>query len=170
MRNDETNFSFRISFDLVDWNNTADQAFGALARVREVGLGTLDGYAFTYSTDGSIDLSRINNEAPTGLGSAAVTLNPANDYRFVFVGVGTTLVGEVFDLANLSTPLATVFGNDAAFTNGLSGLVVFDNSPTELGTTDATFDNFVVIVPEPSTYALFGLGAAVLAWRRWKKK
>ena len=96
-------------------------------------------------------------------------LNPANDYRFVFTGTGSNFLGQVFDLSNLTTPLASVAGADATFASGVGGFVVFDNTPTASGITDATFDNFVAIVPEPSTYALFGLGAAVLAWRRWKR-
>jgi hypothetical protein len=96
-------------------------------------------------------------------------LNPANDYRFVFVGVGSNFQGQVYDLANLATPLATVNGTDATFASGVNGFVVFDNTPTGNGTTDATFDNYVAVVPEPSTCALLGLAAAVCAWMRRKK-
>jgi len=169
VRNDQSYSDFAIVFDLVDWNNTQDQAFGALARVSQLGLGTTDGYAFTYSTDGSIDISRINDEAPTGLGSAAITLSTANDYRFVFTSIGSVLVGQVFNLADLSTPLATANGVDATFASGVSGLVVFDNSPTGTGATDATFDNYFATVPEPSTVGLLlvgGVGFFFAAARR----
>ena len=162
LRNDQSYSDFAVVFDLVDWNNTQDQAFGALARVSQAGLGTTDGYAFTYSTDGSIDISRINDETPTGLGSAAITLSTANDYRFVFTGLGTVLVGQVFNLADLSTPLATASGFDAAFATGVNGLLVFDNSPAGTGATDATFDNYFATVPEPSTAGLLLTGGVGL--------
>lgn len=167
VRADQTYTDFSASFDLVDWDNAQDQAFGLLARISQPGLGTTDGYAFTYSTDGSIDISRILDEAPSGVATASVTLNPANDYRFVFTGSGSSLSGAVFDLANLSTPLATINGTDATYAGGILGLIVFDNSGT--GAPDATFDNYAAVVPEPSTIALLsigGLGLLSFATRR----
>jgi len=169
LRTDQTYSDFAVSFDLVDWNNSQDQAFGMLARVSQPGLGTTDGYAFTYATDGSIQISRILNEAASTVGGAAATLNPANDYRFVFTGSGSSFVGAVFDLANLSTPVATVSGTDATYASGFLGLIVFDSSPTGTGATDATFDNYAAVVPEPSSVALLstgGLGLLLFAARR----
>jgi hypothetical protein len=162
VRTDQSYSDFSVSFDLVDWNNAQDQAFGALARLSQIGLGTTDGYAFTYATDGSIDISRILNEAASNVATASVTLNPLNDYRFVFSGTGSSFVGSVFDLANLSTPVATVSGTDATYASGFLGVLVFDNSPTGTGAPDATFDNYVAVVPEPSSVALLCMGGLVL--------
>lgn len=162
LREDVTYTDFQISYDLIDWNNTLDQAFGVMARVNNATLGDTDGYAFTYSTDGSINLSEIANESPSGLDSASITLNPANDYRFWFTGVGGSLTGVVYDLADLTTPLATVTASDATYASGVSGLLVFDNSATGTGATDATFDNYVALVPEPSTLGLLALASLVL--------
>ena len=162
LRNDVSYTVFNVTFDVVDWNNTLNQAFGALARVNQLGLGTTDGYAFTYATGGTIDISRVLNEAPTGLGSASITLNPANDYRFVFSGNGTSLSGQVFDLANLSAPLATLNVTDAMFASGNAGFVVFDNTPAGTGSAAATFDNYVGAVPEPSAHLLLVAGGIAL--------
>jgi hypothetical protein len=156
LRTDQTYTDFSVSYDLVDWNNSLNQAFGVLGRVTNPGLGTTDGYALTYSTGGSIDISRITGETPTGLGSSSITLNPANDYRFVFTGTGNALVGQVFDLSDLSTPLATATGTDSTYASGINGFVVFDNSGAAAA--DATFDNYVATVPEPSSLALMAIG------------
>ena len=169
LRTDQTYTDFSVSYDLVDWNNSLNQAFGVLGRVTNPGLGTTDGYALTYSTGGSIDISRITGEAPTGLGSFSVTLNPANDYRFVFTGTGNTLAGQVFDLSDLSTPLATVTSTDSTYGSGINGFVVFDNSGA--ATADATFDNYVATVPEPSSLALLVAGGVgLMLFRRRSSK
>jgi hypothetical protein len=159
-----SNFStFSISIDLVGWDDTLNQAVGALARLNSVGPGTTTGYALTYQpTQHAMDISRITSEANSGtLGSVPLILDPAKDYRMVFTGSGNAFTGTVYDLADLSTPVQTVTGTDAnnTYTNGFPGLLVFDNSGGT-GTGDATFDNFVVsdtIVPEPAGAAILGV-------------
>jgi hypothetical protein len=162
---------FYASVDIVNWNNAFDQAFGLLARVTTPGAGSTNGYAFTYSTGGaSIDISRVTEERPAGVGAADVTLDPGQDYRFVFTGDGTVLTGSVYALGDLTTPLATVTGADATYATGITGLVVFDNaSDTDVQVgADATFDNFTAgVVPEPgSAGVLLVLGAWALRRRR----
>jgi hypothetical protein len=166
-RQDATYSQFYVSVDMVDWDNTLDQAFGILARVSTPGLGTTDGYAFSYSVDGSIDISLVNNEAPTGLGDANVMLDPAQDYRLVFEGNGPELVGRVFDLRDLITPVATATGNDATYASGIAGVFIFDNSGGGQPA-DATFDNYLGgVVPEPGSAALLvALGGLALRRRR----
>src|SRR4051794_16808059 len=39
---------FYLSVDVLDWDDTLDQAFGILARLENIGLGTTTGYVFTY--------------------------------------------------------------------------------------------------------------------------
>jgi len=170
-----SNFStFSISVDVVDWDNAPtpfDQDFGLLARLNNVGAASTTGYALTYSPMArTIDLNRITGEKPAGLGNAPVTLDPSKDYRLVFTGVGNSFTGQVYDLADLSTPLQTLMASDPnnTYTNGFPGLLVFDNSGTHTG--DATFDNFVAsdtIAPEPTGAAIFGVVALFgLAARR----
>jgi hypothetical protein len=146
IRNDESFTGFYISVDLVNWDGNLDQAFGILARVNNVGLAQTDGYALTYATDGSIDISFIDNEQPDGRGDTGVVLNPLQDYRLVFSGAGEKLRGQVFLLENPGLPLALAEGTDATYASGNTGLVVFDNSGGT-GTTDATFDNYVATIP-----------------------
>jgi len=164
-----TNYTtFSASVDLVDWDNSLDQAFGLLARTSSIGLGTTNGYAFTYATDGpSIDISRVTGEQAKNLGSMAVTLDPAKDYRLVFQGVGDSLTGAVYDLTDLTTPLAVATATDATYTAGVNGVFVFDNSPTKDQPADATFDNFSATstVPEPAAISAI-LFAALACYRR----
>jgi hypothetical protein len=166
--------TFSVSADLVDWNtsSTVNQAFGILARLSSVGLQTTNGYALTYAPTGStLDITRIAGEqiaAQPGRTTVVPALDPAKDYRLVFTGVGDSLNGALYDLTNLSTPVATVSAIDPTYSSGFAGVFVFDNGGTS-GTADATFDNFSASdgVPEPTGAAVCGLLAlAGLAVRR----
>ena len=169
-RNDASYSRFYVAVDIIDWDDALDQSFGVLARVDpgSVGLGTLDGYAFTYSNDGpSIDISRVVNEDPVEGTAGVVTLTPGQDYRLVFEGNGDQLRGAVYALSDLVTPLAEVNRTDATYATGISGLVVFDNGNGAAGA-NAVFDNYLAgVVPEPgSAAALITLAAALLRRRR----
>jgi hypothetical protein len=161
---------FYVSVDLVDWDNTRDQAFGILARTTNMGLGTTNGYAFTYATDGpSIDISKVTGEQASNLGTAVVTLDPAKDYRRIFEGTGASLSGRVYDLANLGTPVAVATASDATYASGVNGLFVFDNGAAGTDApSDATFDNFsaATAVPEPALAVLPLLTLAATAASR----
>lgn len=141
---------FYLTFDLVDWDNSLDQIYGVLARVSNVGPGTLNGYAFTYATRtgrsglGELELLRITNERGSDLSGATalISLNPALDYRFVFTGVGNSFTGRVYSITNFATPLATITGTDPTYASGLVGLFTYDNSPSGANRADVTFDNF----------------------------
>jgi hypothetical protein len=165
--NGNTYTNFTMSVDLVDWDDTLDQAFGILSRTTSIGLGTTNGYAFTYATHGpSIDISRVTGERATNLASADVTLDPSHDYRLVFQGVGDTLTGNVYDLTDLATSLASATATDATYPSGVNGIFVYDNSTPQNLPADATFDNFSATstVPEPTCLGLLLL--ATLARRR----
>jgi hypothetical protein len=165
--NANTYTTFTASVDLVDWDNILDQAFGILSRTTTVGLGTTNGYAFTYATQGpSIDISKVTGEQASNLASADVVLDPSRDYRLVFQGNGATLTGTVYDLADLTTPLATATADDATYASGVNGIFVFDNSATRDQPADATFDNLTAAssVPEPTCLGLLLL--ATLGSRR----
>jgi hypothetical protein len=167
--NANTYTTFTASVDLVDWDNTLDQAFGILSRTTTIGLGTTNGYAFTYATQGpSIDISKVTGEQARNLASADVPLDPTHDYRLVFQGDGNTLTGAVYDLADLNAPLATATANDATYPGGVNGIFVFDNSATKDQPADATFDNLTAAsttVPEPTALTLLLL-TPLLAYHR----
>lgn len=167
--------AFRVSVDLVTWNDSLDQAFGILARVAEPGLATLDGYALTYvneqgTASSTLQIIRIRNEDTAGgtLATISIRLTPGQGYRLVFSGIGAQLTGEVYALTNLTTPLATITANNAEFTSGACGLFVYDNSTGGGGTADATFDNFSASPPLaplqvlPVTNQVFAI-----AWPDW---
>jgi hypothetical protein len=167
---------FYVAVDVVDWNPALNQAFGVLARVREVGLGQTDGYAFTWDKGGGdLDITRIVNENPSSGGGGGVPVN-GNDrvefvsgrhYRLVFLGKGTQLTGRVYELPNDNTPVAEITGSDANFADGISGLVIYDNTSTGTGATDVTFDNYVAYPEEPPRIAYNwspGTAELILSW------
>ena len=138
--------AFRVEVDLVDWDNGIAQDIGVLGSLREVGLATTNGYAFSYDTDGQAAfLSVLTGEQNSTLGSVPVTLNPGQQYRMVLQGFFDVeefygqLCGEIFALDDLETPLATVFGSSFEYPSGTCGVFT---ATTGSGTTDATFDNY----------------------------
>lgn len=153
LRRDVTYTDFYITVDVVAWNPALDQVFGIMARVENIGLGQTTGYSMTWAQDGpDLDISRITGEDATGVtvsGNEAAPLVPGHSYRFVFIGKGPVLTGRVYDLADLTTPLAEITGSDGAYSSGVCGLVVYDNTSAGSGTTDATFDNYVALPEEP---------------------
>src|SRR6266404_2616183 len=143
---------FYSTVDVVDWDDTLDQAFGILARLENVGLGTTTGYVFTYQElDHSVSISVINNEAASDLPatSTPITLFRTNSYRFVFTGQGTNFEGRIYQFPDTDNPIITVSGSDDTYSNGIGGLLVFDNSSSGNGTGDATYDNYFAAVHEP---------------------
>jgi len=114
LRTNVTYTDFYIAVDVVGWDDSLDQAFGILARVREPGLGTTDGYALSYQTGNpgnpGLQISVITNEVPsmaqpTNNNIGTVRLSPTNTYRLVFLGRGTNLEGRVYLASDLSHPL-----------------------------------------------------------------
>jgi hypothetical protein len=146
---------FYIEVDLVNWNNSIDQAAGILARVTTPALGTTKGYAFTIQVaDTDISIARLDNEAPTDLSGSSKHFvpDPSKDYRMVFIGRGTHFIGRIYELPNVETPVITTTGDDATYASGINGLVIADltsvSSATGVGA-DATFDNYRALTAEP---------------------
>lgn len=162
--------NFGVSVDLLGWDDTLQQAVGVMGRAQEIGLGTTDGYSVTYVRlfglpASQLVLSRISNEQVTAIASQWISLDPSKDYRIEMLGSGSQLVGNLYELSNLSQPVATCSAVDATYASGACGLVVnatVQNLSTKL---DATLDN-LSIIPEPSTAALVMFGGVVLALRR----
>lgn len=170
IRDDATYSDFQTAVDVLNWGGSSNLAIGLLARTRrEAAPGTLDGYAFTYSTGGTtpgINLSVVTDERANDVVTPVpVTLVNGLSYRFVFTGRGPQLTGTVYALSDPATPLATITGTDVAYGSGVNGLVVFDNTNTS--PVSGTFDNYFAAVPEPASAGLVLLGlAGALARRR----
>lgn len=174
-RADVNQTQFINTVDLVDWDDSVSQSFGLVSRASSFGPGTTDGYALLIcDVCNYIMIGRITDEVlsaptsdPDSTGSSVVTveIDSANDYRLIFSGSGTSLIGQIFDLSDLSKPLATVTATDATYLSGNPGVLVAANL-NDPGVTDATFDNFSAAVPEPGSALLLGLSGLVLLRRR----
>jgi hypothetical protein len=156
--------------DIVNFDASLGQAFGLGTRVQNIGLGTTSGYALAYTTpsgegtsDGEFTFSRVTNELATDIGTVVdLTLQVNHSYRITLQALGSTLTGQLFDRADLSTPLATVSTTDSTYATGAAGVIVAAPLPGASSGIDVTFDNLLVqSVPEPSSLALMGLGMAV---------
>jgi hypothetical protein len=171
-RSDFTYSTFSVATDVSSWNPADDQAIGVLGRLSNVGLGQTDGYLFAFfPKEGDIAINRIDNEGVTVLGGALSAIDPTKQYRLVFTGNGGTLTGSIYDLSNPGSPLATTTVTDSKYTSGFSGLFVAGTIPSGVASpTDATFARYSATVPEPSTYAMFGLGAAVFGLGFFKRQ
>jgi hypothetical protein len=165
--------NFYIYVDLLAWDSTVnpDHAIGLLARIRNPGLGTTDGYAFTYQVaDTDISISRLVGEAPGDLtgSSKNILLDTNKQYRFVFIGKGNAFEGRIYELPNLTTPIITTSGTDpSAFPDGTAGLVLADLSGSLSGSSDATFDNYFAQDVEPPKLSIaIGLfeGDITVSW------
>src|SRR5215204_470972 len=78
--NDYTDFY--IAADIVNWDESLDQAIGLLARMTELGLGTTDGYALTYQVpDHDIDITRFTDEG--AVESTSISLMPSDRIQMI---------------------------------------------------------------------------------------
>src|SRR5262245_16946534 len=160
-RTDVTYTDFYVAVDILAWNNTLNQAFGFLVRAENIGLGQTTGYVMNYDPNqmsggrGQFQINRIVGEAPTTIAAANISLDPSRRYRFVMTGVGSILIGRVYDFTDLTAPLVTIMADDGTYPSGFIGLFNFSRvnsanytNPTT-GKADATFDNFVLTTSPP---------------------
>ncbi|HVR37208.1 MAG TPA: hypothetical protein VMS21_15305, partial [Methylomirabilota bacterium] len=107
---------FYAAVDVVDWDDSVDQAFGILGRAGNVGLGETTGYVCNYNPNqtgsrpgGQFQINRVTGEAEDGtLATANITLIPGRSYRMVFIGTGTVMTGHLYDHLDLTAPVATL--------------------------------------------------------------
>ena len=133
--------AFKVAVEVVGWGGGLQQDIGLLAMMDEVGVGSLDGYAFSYDTNArALFLNRLENEVPVNLLSQPVNLNPGSSYRFEFHGFNGQLSARVYDLAAPDFVLAVLETVDTTHTSGPCGFFVASVPAT--GSVDATFDNY----------------------------
>jgi hypothetical protein len=169
------------SVDVVNFDPGLGQAFGLGTRVVNIGLGTTSGYALAYTTPsgegtpaGEFTFTRVTNEVSTDIGTETdITLQADHSYRIQLQAVGSTLTGQIFDLANPGVPLATAAATDSTYATGGAGVIVASPLPGSTSGINVTFDNLLVqTVPEPSSWTLtvLGMTAAGLCARFYRHR
>jgi len=157
---------FYIGADVVKWDNTTDQAIILQGRAtNQAGVAATKDYTMNYDVlqDGDtpgdrrgaqLQMIRVDSVSPLALGGIAVsefTLPPSGSYRFIFKGVGPDLTGQIYDLTDLTQPLITLNGNDTTYTEGASGIGVFDRSTAAPALpTDVSYDNYYAGAVDPN--------------------
>ncbi len=144
------------SVDIVDWDETMEDAsLGLVLRVKsekDVWMGATEGlphdrYAglLTFKKAGSPSESVLSITGPGGdpLGESEPfpAVDPAKQYRLRFWAVGDRLTLELFDLANLQTPIATCGATDGRVPAGVDALC---GTKSANGTYDVTIDRLVL--------------------------
>ncbi len=168
---------FYVSVDVAGWDPSIHQILGVLARVTNPGPGSTSGYLFSHdsgdptsATAGDMDIVRLDGEVPTVLqnltGNDAIHFETNKQYRIVFIGMGTNLIGKVYELPNTSSPVVDLSAGDDGFTSGAVGLMVANNATSSGydGPADATFDNFLVTTAEPLLSIEFSEGIVAVSW------
>jgi len=78
----------------------------------------------------------------------------------VFIGVGSSMEGRIYELPDTKTPIAVTAGSDFSYPSGVAGLLVYDNSSGGAARADATWDNYLATDREPPSlsihYSVFG--------------
>ncbi len=168
---DYTNFYAAV--DLVAWDDNtvtnARSAIGLAFRAADIGPGTTRSLVayWTPAINGGgnrlFSIYYIWNDTPLAAVAATfVTLETTNQYRMVATGVGDFIEAKIYDLRDLTTPLAYISGHLAGLgleafglpESGKCGLFLFSRNNT---TVSATFDNYVAapldpgVVPLPAT-------------------
>lgn len=162
--------------------STIHRDVGVLARMTGATPLAMSGYAFTidyYDNSGVASITRIDAGLNTD-GLESITLSPftgADSVYMQFQGVGSTLVGSVYDQMG-GTLLGRVIGSDAAYAAGFAGVIVNvspENPPGVEFTIPlrGTYDMVSATIPEPSSVAMLISGclcAFGLVWRRRQRQ
>jgi hypothetical protein len=156
---------FYAAVDLVNWV-VEDQAMVLCARFTpggDFGLDGGQGMIFNYDPaqagdspgkafGGELQINIVSPGFSTEtLADCDMTLVPGNAYRFVFQCVGQTYTGQVYDLQDLTMPLATIQVTDqnSTFTSGLCGIISYSRNGV-VGTSDITIDNYLAAATNPN--------------------
>ena len=168
---DYTNFYAAV--DLVNWDDNtvtnARSAIGLAFRAADVGLGTTRSLVayWTPAISGGgnrvFSIYYLWSDFPiSAVAATLVTLEPTNTYRMVATGVGDFIEAKLYDLKDLTTPVAYISGHLTGLglegfdlpQSGKCGLFLYSRNNT---TVTATYDNYVAaeldpgLVPPPAT-------------------
>ena len=140
---------FAAGADVLAWNADWQQETGLLFYLSEVGLGTSDGYAATYSSGyRNLYVTRITDERDAGtVGELqGIVLDPAHRYRLVVSSHdGSTFLFQLFDKVDLVNPWCSVVCEDESrtYASGFIALFVWERTyPSSVAGAEATFDNY----------------------------
>lgn len=148
---------FSMAADMLSWNPVWSQETGLLFYVTDVGLGTTDGYAATYSSGyHALYISALVDESPTTIGElGGIMADTSHRYRLaVSSHDGYTLLFQIFDLTDPDSAWASAVCQDSYghYSGGVCGLFVFEqNYPSATEGAEATFDNYVASKPAAGT-------------------
>ena len=152
--------NFYMAVDL-NFDPSIDQNMGVLARAKEPGLATLDGYGAVYNPrdadpGGRLYILRIDDEAAIVMAEADIEEAVSENLRIVFRGKGRELKTELYTQEDLLKPIAAteVFEAGDFFETGLLG--VFSASDDVSVPIDVTFDNYIAAEEEPYRFELIG--------------
>lgn len=167
---DYTNFYAAV--DLVAWDDNtitnARAAIGLAFRAADIGPGTtktLVAY-WTPAINGGgnrvFSIYYLWNDTPlAAVAATIVTLEPTKKYRMVATGVGDFIEAKIYDLSDLSSPVAYISGHLTGLgfeafglpSSGKCGLFLFARNNT---TVTATYDNYVAAQLDPGGVAAPG--------------
>jgi hypothetical protein len=155
---------FYVALDVVNWANS-NQALVLLGQWTPGGADGLTGgtgMIFNYNPaqagdnpgnrkGGQLQINSISPGFAAATKSVAeMTLEPGRSYRLVFQAVGTIYTGRIYDLSDLTTPIATIKTDDSTYSTGQCGFLSFSRNGT-VGVTDVTIDNYVAAATDPNT-------------------
>ena len=168
--------------------NLADKAgstTGAILTQTGSASSFITGSGNIYDSSASIQSFQLTDATPFSLGTVVLqtrTLGSELDYGSVFLSYsdgtgshslaplarleldrGTTLGASVSSLYQWDLSGLGVTAYSLSF-NGAGPSVSFDSMTVD------TWNQFATVVPEPSTYALLGLGGLMLGWRTIRRR
>lgn len=162
---DYTNFFAAV--DLVAWDDNtvtnARSAIGLAFRAADIGPGTTRSLVayWTPAINGGgnrlFSIYYIWNDLPlTAVAATIVTLEPTRTYRMVVTGVGDFIEAKLYDLNDLTQPVAQIGEHLSGLglesfglpESGKCGLFLFSRNNT---TVTATYDNYVAAELDPAT-------------------
>lgn len=157
---------FYVAVDLLDWDDNtvtnARSAIGLAARAADIGPGTTKALVLYWTPAISGGGNRVFsiyylwNDVPVAAVAATIlTLEKSNSYRMVFSCVSNLVEGKIYNLKDLTRPIAYCSGYlDSPYVylpdlpaSGRCGLFLYSRNNT---TVSVTYDNYFAAVSDPA--------------------